>query len=348
MFSVKKIPLYLFIIILVPLIFFIGRYSNKYIGSDSEGGSDIPDIEVERKKPLDIYTIESLSQLNINPGSFRIGKNIGQESSFASFLFTFSFEPNPEKNDRKKTSGQINIPIGTSKKPLIIMLRGYVDQEIYETGMGTSRASDVFARNGFITVAPDFLGYANSDKEAENIFESRFQTYITVASLINSLDQIDSWDKQNIFIWGHSNGGQVALTILEILKEDYPTALWAPVSRPFPYSILYYTDESEDRGKLIRSELAIFEEDYDVELYSLDNYLDDIKAPLLIHQGGNDDAVPISWTNDLDEKLTEFDVKHEYYVYPFADHNLRPNWDQVVARDIQFFQSNIKQSTIDN
>ena len=34
----------------------------------------------------------------------------------------------------------------------------------------------------------------------------------------------------------------------------------------------------------------------------------------------------------------EKDVK--YYVYPNADHNLRPNWDTVVSRDLEFFNSN--------
>ena len=35
--------------------------------------------------------------------------------------------------------------------------------------------------------------------------------------------------------------------------------LWAPVSKPFPYNILYYTDEAEDRGKWLRGEIAKFE-----------------------------------------------------------------------------------------
>ena len=84
----------------------------------------------------------------------------------------------------------------------------------------------------------------------QDVFEERFQTYTTA---MNLLAGIEKWERAGkIGIWGHSNGGQIALTVLEISQKEYPTVLWAPVSKPFPYSILYYTDEAEDRGKALR------------------------------------------------------------------------------------------------
>src|SRR5690606_21512717 len=137
-----------------------------------------------------------------------------------------------------------------------------------------------------ITIAPDFLGYAGSDENAANIFESRFQTYTLAISLINSIGNSSftkmtnqEWNKEDVFIWAHSNGGQIALTTLEATGKAYPTTLWAPVSKSFPYSVLYYTDEAEDKGKFIRHELAKFEDLYDTDKYSLDNYFELVKAP---------------------------------------------------------------------
>jgi len=109
--------------------------------------------------------------------------------------------------------------------------------------------------------------------------------------------------------------------------------LWAPVSKPFPYSILYYTDEAEDRGKALRKKLADFEKDYDVELYSLTNYLDRIKAPIQIHQGTLDEAVPRRWTDELVKR-----IEVDYRVYPGADHNLVGGWSQAVQRSIDFWE----------
>jgi len=279
-----------------------------------------------KPRPLEKYSIENLAKTEFKPSGITIE---------AEHLFSI-------KVDGKKVTGSINVPAGEGPFPLIIMFRGYVDQKTYQTGDGTKRAGEYFAENGFMTIAPDFLGYGGSDKESENIFESRFQTYTTALSLLASVDSLEKWDKTNLFIWGHSNGGQIALTVLEITQKDYPTVLWAPVSKPFPYSILYYTDESDDKGKLIRRELAKFEEDYDVEKYSLVNYLDRIKAPIQLHQGTNDDAVPVSWSNALSKSLLDLGLKIDYLRYSGADHNLNPSWNQVIANSLTFFKKHLK------
>jgi dipeptidyl aminopeptidase/acylaminoacyl peptidase len=168
-----------------------------------------------------------------------------------------------------------------------------------------------------------------------------------VLSLFKSLDQIESWDGKNIGIWAHSNGGHIALTILEISKINYPTVLWAPVSKPFPYSILYYTNESEDKGKYIRKELAKFEETYDTDAFSLDNYFPDIAAHLQIHQGTADDAVPVEWSKNLynilrkSYKDQKFNYDLDLFVYPGADHNLQPVWESATARSLSFFKKHL-------
>lgn len=293
-------------------------------------------------KPLLKYSIPALAKTDIKTGSINIDKQIYENEDYVSYIFKFSFYPEIDTDLVKTTTGQINIPKGDSKYPLILMLRGYVDQEKYTTGMGTKSAAKYYAENNFITIAPDFLGYADSDKEAGAIFETRFQTYSTVLSLIKSLEQIDKFDGNNIFLWGHSNGGQIALTVLELTGKVMPATLWAPVSKPFPYSVLYYTDESADRGKLIRKELAKFERLYNVDIYSFTNYLNKVNSPILIHQGTSDDAVPFTWSDNLVNQLKKIDKDITYHKYPGADHNLRPSWDDVVERDVNFFRNYVE------
>jgi dipeptidyl aminopeptidase/acylaminoacyl peptidase len=297
-----------------------------------------------KPKPLEKYTLESLSQKEFPEGQIALGETIQEQEEYTSRIFSLTFDPTTSGQETKKTSGLINIPNTDGKFPVVVMFRGFVDQTIYQSGMGTKRAAEVFVKNKMITLSPDFLGYAQSDSEAGNIFESRFQTYTTAAAVLASIPSLEKWDGKNIFIWGHSNGGQVALTTLEITGKSYPTTLWAPVSRFFPYSILYYTDESEDRGKFIRRELAKFEEDYDTDLFSTDRYLAKInkETTLQIHQGTNDDAIPLEWTNTLVKNLKNEDLTVNYFTYPGADHNLQPTWNTVVTRDLDFFQKNLK------
>lgn len=292
--------------------------------------------------PLVRYQIETLTQKVPKARNIEIRETISEEEKYTSFLFEHVFDPTFETGELKTVTGQINLPSADGKYPLVLMIRGYVDQDLYETGIGTKNAAAYFASNGYITLAPDFLGYAGSSSESGDIFETRFQTYTTVLSLLSSLKSIENWDQKNVFIWAHSNGGQVALTTLAITQGDIPTTLWAPVTKPFPYSILYYTDESEDGGKFIRRELSGFEELYDVDKFSFTKYLDRIKAPIQLHQGTMDNAIPLEWSNQIVARLRNLELDVTYFTYPGADHNLRPDWDVVVARDLEFYNSKLK------
>ncbi|MCK4588375.1 alpha/beta fold hydrolase [Candidatus Woesebacteria bacterium] len=331
----KKLLSIFFIIIAA---FAAGWWVNSFYQS---GLATTSPISTVIPKPLEKYTIENLAQAEVKKGNIVLEEILEENEDFNSYLFSFEFDPTLQEKGIKKVTGQLNLPTDKGSFPVVIMLRGYVDQEIYETGIGTRKAASVLAKNGFITIAPDFLGYGESDKEAKNIFETRFQTYTTVLSILKSLHSIKEWDRENIFLWGHSNGGQIALTILEITGKDYPTTLWAPVTKPFPYSILYYTDEAEDKGKFIRRELSKFENLYNADSFSLDECFEKIKAPLQIHQGTADEAVPIVWSNEFVKKLERLDINITYYKYAGANHNMVPSWNTVVSRDLSFFKKYI-------
>ena len=205
---------------------------------------------------------------------------------------------------------------------------------------------------GHLPPEPDFLGYDGSDSPCISAMEERFETYTTMLSLFSSLPSLpkaledvseykSSADITRVGIWGNSNGGHIALAILEITGKSYPTVLWAPVTKPFPYSILYYTDEYEDFGKKLRKLVADFETDYNVDEYTITSYLDWINAPIQLHQGGADDAVPQKWSDQFVQKLKELDKDITYFTYPGADHNLNPNWNTAVAKTISFFRNNL-------
>jgi uncharacterized protein len=301
-----------------------------------------------REKPLLRYAYQNLKKTEFKPSAINLGNGLGKDKNHISQMFFY-------KVGEKKVSGLLNVPADQGIYPVIIMLRGFVQQEIYATGMGTQKAGEFFAQNGFITLAPDFLGYGQSDKASQNSIEDRLQTYTTVLTLLSSLVNLNTGldasysgkikaDISKVGIWAHSNGGQIAISTLEITGKNYPTVLWAPVSKSFPYSILYFTDEFDDHGKVLRRVVADFEKDYDTELYSPNNYYSWINAPIQIHQGTADESVPLKWSDNLVADLTKLDKKPEYFTYPGADHNLMPSgWTKAVERSLKFYKNFLQQ-----
>lgn len=278
----------------------------------------------QTEKPLEKYSFERLKQKDYRGGNIVIDGD--------KFFLTY---------EGKRVSGQINVPKGDGPFPAVIMLRGYVDKEIYETGIGTRKVAAVLAKNGFLTLASDWLGYGESDPESNDILEARFEKLVTAMYLINSICQVPQANCHKLFLWGHSNGGQMALSILAISSQAIPTVLWAPVSKPFPYSILYYSDDLDDRGKIIRKAVADFERDYNADDYSVTNYYTLIKAPIQIHQGTADEAVPKTWSDQLVKDLKQVMIDITYHVYTGADHNMNPAWNIVVGRDVAFFTDHL-------
>lgn len=335
----------------------------------------------EPARPLLELSIENLSQKIFEPSQINLIEIIEEKPEYTSYLFSYT-------TLSRLMTGQINIPkeATPSNQKVIILIRGYVPLSIYKTGVGTSSAADVFAKSGYITVAPDFFGYGKSDPEPSDSWQARFEKPISIIELLETIKNtgipIDPENKtkiksEQIGIWAHSNGGQIALASLEILSKPIPTTLWAPVTAPFPYSILAFSDEELDEGKDMRSYVAQFEQVYDVFDFSLTRHIHKLTGPLQLHQGKLDDAIPYTWNDEFYEKINqenerrkqlvlekqkqedEIDqqaatsssyinfptdeeildpIEIEYFVYPTADHNMRPDWNTAINRDLDFFE----------
>jgi len=309
----------------------------------------ITSVEKVAPKPLLAYTFANLKKTEFPKNRITFGEIIDKNNDFVSQVFYFSVPKIPGSKTMEKVSGLANIPGKAGNYPVIVMFRGYVPDEIYKPGVGTQSVAAVLAKNGYITLAPDFLGFGQSASPSADSFENRFQTYTTALTLLSSLSTINSnlsssysgkitADLNKVGIWGHSNGGHIALSILAIGGFTYPTVLWAPVSASFPYSILYYTDESDDQGKALRKELADFETKYNADLFSPQKYYVWIKAPMEIDQGTSDQEVPYWWSDNLVAILKKDNISVNYLTYPGANHNMLPDsWSEATLNTLDFY-----------
>ncbi|MDO8657447.1 MAG: dienelactone hydrolase family protein [Candidatus Levybacteria bacterium] len=337
--------------------------------------SPLGDLSKIKEKPLEKYTFDNLRKTNFTGSEISIGKLLKDGDGFSSYMFYYYVKD-------KKVSGLINLPKNDGTYPVVVMIRGYVDHDKYSIGEGTRRSAETIASSGFITLAPDFLGYGESDNPSNSSIEERFQTYTTALTLLTSIKNLNRglesiscnsdsgqarmtsfWgasatpeskvnknclstnvkaDIDKIGIWGHSNGGHIALSVLEISGKSYQTVLWAPVSKPFPYSILYFTDEFDDHGKALRRAVANFEKDYDIEKYSPTNYYSWINAPIQLHQGEADEAVPLKWSDLLSETLKKLNKDVTYFTYSGENHNFNNgSWPTAIQRSINFYKEKL-------
>jgi uncharacterized protein len=349
--------------------------SLRLLPSDSAWPTPFVDV-VKPAKPLEKYSIPNLAHYSFQASTIQVEKELQKNDSFTSYLFTY-------QTLGKKMSGQLNIPhqLQPNGTPAIVMIRGYVPPEIYQTGVGTKNAAAVLAKAGFITVAPDFFSFGESDPEPEDTWQGRFEKPVAVIELIKTLQNSPLTLEPTpelpaptvitiprIGLWGHSNGGQIALTTLEILGQPIPTTLWAPVTAPFPYSVLFFSDENADEGKATRKWISEFEKTYDVFDFSLTQHLDRLTGPIQLHHGGADEAALQVWSDEFEQKVkTENELREKtelylstasattselptqplppiellYFRYPGADHNLQPSWQTVVDRDLEFFKKHL-------
>lgn len=337
---------FLGIALAVILVYISGLVNNKPVQILSPVGEN--DLKLTPTPILlDRYSIASLRVRSFAPSDVALGKVVEENDSFMSRIFYF-------KSENRKVSGLVNIPKLEKKLPAVILLRGFVDRSIYSPGVGSKRIGQYLAQNGFVTVAPDFLGYGESDNPSIDSLEARFQTYTTVLSLIESLPNFNkafknskdhagiSIDPQNFGIWAHSNGGQITLAILEATGKEIPAVLWAPVTKPFPYSVLYFTDEAEDKGKALRKVIADFEVNHDITKFCPTTYLDWIEAPIQFHQGGSDIEVPQHWSDDFVDQMKKLKKDIEYFTYPSADHNFSTeDWNNAASRSLDYFKNKL-------
>ena len=286
---------------------------------------------VVKEYPLQKYAIENLAARQEWGGVIELGEITATESGYIARKFYFD-------SDGKRVSGLMHIPDECVKCPTVVQFRGYYDRETYFSGAGTYRTASEFARAGMVSIAPDFLGFGESASPSADVFEARFQTYTAAVNLLYSIKSLNFVDNEKIGIWGHSNGGHIALTALEITGRQYPTVLWAPVTAVFPYSILYYTDDYDDEGWALRQDLARFEEDYDVNKFTLVNYLEKVQAPMLLLQGTVDLDIPLKWSRGIVDQLEKLEKDVEYREYSGADHNMVPRWNEAVGESIEFFR----------
>jgi pimeloyl-ACP methyl ester carboxylesterase len=258
-------------------------------------------------------------------------------------------------------SGKLSLPKNKPLKGIVLMLRGHQERDGYHTGKGTEYPARAYLSAGFATIAPDFFGFGQSSAvPSPQMAEQLFFT-INAIELYKSLQNpqfifanralqlsFEALPKQlsPVVLWGHSNGGQLAIHLLQITGLPIATLLWAPVTLPFPDSLVFY-----------RPQIAGWANDFKKgaggDDFSLFNFMPRIapNTPLRIVQGDADTSVPAHYTETFvkaieaenNRRKTEgiAPIKLSYKLYKQANHNLEPYWNELLPADVAFWVTSL-------
>ncbi len=304
-----------------------------------------------QKKPTQVklfaLSIETLQHRDYIGSEIKVEKDLPPSILFSSSIVSYM-------SDGLKLYALLNIPKTKMPKegyPVIVLNHGYISPKNYDTVSSYKTIADWFASNGFMVLKPDFRG--NGQSEVVDTALMRFAYPIDVLNLVTSIGNLSNANANKIYLWGHSMGGEVTLKVLEVMGKKPElvgkirgAVLWAPVTDPikwFEKSHLGLLPEAKERPYPYFTTFKILGSPADnPKLWSSLSpllYLSDIKIPVQIDHGTDDQTVPYQWSIELFNDLLSMNKKSQLKLYQDDDHNLSNNQLNVLQSDLLFFQS---------
>jgi dipeptidyl aminopeptidase/acylaminoacyl peptidase len=254
-------------------------------------------------------------------------------------------------------SGIMNIPKWEGTFPLLILNHGYIDTSVYTNGRWLKREQDYLANNGFTVLHTDYRNHAFSDTD-----ESLQGTWVILrskkywADAINAilavqkakqewLGELKYVDSKKFWMLWHSMGGWVTMYSLVSQPELISAAvLYAPV-----HSNQFYNFQRWWKNRLTTSEIQEInniygnsEESESFKSISPETYFENIKAPVQMYFGTNDESCPIAWWYEIQSALTDAWKDIDFRVYEGEQHEFWPQWENFMSSSVMFFNTHLR------
>ena len=293
------------------------------------------------------FSLPSLEHREYKGSNITIERKVTSSKLFNAYIISYM-------SDGLKQYALMEIP-NTVKPaegfPVVVVNHGYIDPKIYSTTDSYRGEADYFAQRGYLVLKPDYRG--NGKSELEDAPLMRFAYPVDVMNILASLDSLPIADQNNVYMWGHSMGGEVTLKVLEILgkQPDFTpqvkaATIWAPVIDPvrwFSAAHLPELGESKTMKNPYQDTFKIMgtPESNPVLWNGVSQltYLPDINTPIQISQGTNDGTVPFQYSIELYDDLISLNKNAFLITYPNDNHNLLGSFNQALGRNINFFKN---------
>lgn len=238
------------------------------------------------------------------------------------------------ESDGLKVTGVTSFPIKTEagKHPILIYNRGGTREYGILTVLSAMRSMIPFAKAGYLIYASNYRG----NDGGEGIEEFGGADVNDIFNLLKIAKTNPAWDGRNIFMLGHSRGGLMTYMAVRNNKE-----INAAVSIAGVADIIQSAKERADMKEKIYQKLIPGTGNERKQAYinrSALCWADEIYTPLLLMHGTSDDAVDISHSLKLAEKLKEAGKTYEIIIYEGGNHALLRQWSNVLEKSLNWFE----------
>jgi dienelactone hydrolase len=303
--------------------------------------------------PMADYTIEGLRARAYPGGTIHVRSALTVTHVFTRYYIDYP-------SDGLTITGVMQVPQGEGPFPVIILNHGYIPRHRYWSGSDTWSAAEYLNRRGYLTIAPDFRSWGESD--VGNSFFSTGQV-IDVLNLISSLPSVPDVDFERVGMWGHSMGAGVTTKAITIDPRIKAAVLYAPVSADDADVLARWgtgcqagqPDQLAD-DECAGAEILTTGMDEDLLLAYRDavsnpellyqispiNYFEFVVAPAQIHIGTADTRTPPEWSAAIRGALLEAGVEVEYFTYSGEGHAFEgEHWRLFMERVTDFFDRHL-------
>jgi dipeptidyl aminopeptidase/acylaminoacyl peptidase len=286
---------------------------------------------------MDEYTIEGLRAREYPGGDIQVRAVLTYTNVFTRYYIDYP-------SDDLTITGIMQIPQGQGPFPVIILNHGYISASRYWSGADTWRAAEYLNSRGYLTLAPDFRGWGQSD-QAPNYFWTG--PVIDALNAISSLSSVPQADPHRVGMWGHSMGGGATTDAITVDARIKAAIIYAPTHANKLDSQRWRRTPSVDRAYLDPDlNRAYNDAGQDADFLrraSSINYLSQVTAPVQIHIGTDDTMTYPSWARQIRDGLQATRKEVEYFTYPGQGHALHDeSWDLFMQRVSDFFDRYVK------
>jgi dipeptidyl aminopeptidase/acylaminoacyl peptidase len=296
------------------------------------------DTPTPTPSPMDAYTISGLRQREYPGGTIQVRAVLTTTAVFTRYYIDYP-------SDGLTITGIMQVPPGDGPFPVIILNHGYIAASLYWSGADTWRAAEYLNGRGYLTLAPDFRGWGQSN-QAPNYFWTG--QLIDTLNAIGSLASVPQANSQRVGMWGHSMGGGTTADAIAVDRRIKAAVIYAPTSadkaaswrwRRTPSVVsLAYSD--------LKLEQAYREAGLDynfLERVSPINYFEFVVAPVQIHSGTADTMCPPDWARDIYKALQSAGKEAKFFSYPGQGHAFDgESWQVFMGRVGDFFDRYVR------